>query len=153
MSTRPWILTSIFETFWGQYGLQSLILVHSHANIIFQLHFSTWNTLEAIISYTWFCSISQEFYISSSDLNTYLRQEILYYGPGVVIAISQGNFHIKDNGLKFTNSWEFTNLSKSAEFHLNRCADFISSPTFWNRTDYESWQNFGSFSALHVSVV
>ena len=46
------------------------------------------------------------------------------------MAIGQGNFHNKENGLKFTNFWELTNLSKSAEFHLNTCVDFISSLIF-----------------------
>ena len=69
------------------------------------------------------------------------------------MAIGQGNFHIKENSLKFTNSWELMNLSKSAEFHLNTCADFISDPTFWTRTYSESWQNFRYIAVLHINVV
>ena len=68
------------------------------------------------------------------------------------MAIGQGNFHIKENGLKFTNFWELTNLSKSAEFHLNTCVDFISDPTFWTCTYSESWQNFRSYDILHNHV-
>ena len=68
------------------------------------------------------------------------------------MAIGQGNFQIKVNGLKFTNFWELTNLSKSAEFHLNKRVYFIRGPTFWTRTYSESWQNFRSFDILHYHV-
>ena len=68
------------------------------------------------------------------------------------MAIGQGNFHVKDNCLKFIDSWELTNLSKSAEFHINKCVDFISGPTFWTRTYSKSWQNFRSYDILHYHV-
>ena len=68
------------------------------------------------------------------------------------MAIGQGNFHIKENSIKFTNSWELMNLSKSAEFHLDQYVDFFSGLTFWNRTYSESPQNFRSYDILHVHV-
>ena len=71
---------------------------------------------------------------------------------GIVIVIGQGNFHIKENGQKFTNSWELMNLSKSAEFHFYKCADFIRGLTFWTHTYSENWQNFRSYDILHDHV-
>ena len=68
------------------------------------------------------------------------------------MAIGQGNFQIKENGLKFTNFWELTNLSKSAEFHFNKFVDFIRGPTFLSCTYSESWQNFRSYDILHYHV-
>ena len=68
------------------------------------------------------------------------------------MAIGQGNFHIKENSLKFTNSWELMNLSKSAEFHIYKCTDFISGLTFWTRTYSKSWQNIRSYDILHYHV-
>ena len=49
---------------------------------------------------------------------------------GLVIVIGQGNFAVKENGLKFSNSWELMNLSKSAEFLFYKFAEFISGLTF-----------------------
>ena len=66
------------------------------------------------------------------------------------MAIDQGNLHIKGNCLKFTNSWELKNLSKSAEFLYYKFVDFISGLTFWTRTYSESWQNFRSYDILHT---
>ena len=42
------------------------------------------------------------------------------------MVIDQGNYHIVDNDLKFTYSWEWTNLSTSAKSHLNKSVHFIS---------------------------
>ena len=58
-----------------------------------------------------------------------------------------------DNVLKFPNTWELINSLKSPEFHLNRPVDFFSNLVFWNRTYFESPQNFRSYDILHVYVV
>ena len=68
------------------------------------------------------------------------------------MAIGQGNFHIKENCLKFTNSLELTNSSKSAEFHFNKFVDFIRGPTFLSCTYSESWQNFRLYDILPYHV-
>ena len=41
------------------------------------------------------------------------------------MVIDQGNFHIVDNDIKFTNTWEFADFPKSAESHLGKFVDFI----------------------------
>ena len=68
------------------------------------------------------------------------------------MAIGQGNFNVKKNSLKFTNSWELMNLSKSAEFLFYQFAESISGLTFSTHTYSESWQNFGYIAVLHINV-
>ena len=69
------------------------------------------------------------------------------------MVMDQGNFHIVDNYLKFTYSWQLTDLSKSAESHLNLSVDFISSRSFKNHINYERSQNFRFIAILHVFLV
>ena len=71
---------------------------------------------------------------------------------GIVIAIDHGNFHIEGNDLKYTYSWESAHFSKSAGYQLYRSVHFISSLSFKNRTNSESWQNFLSMDVLNSSV-
>ena len=72
---------------------------------------------------------------------------------GLLIIINHGNFHMKDNDLKFTNIWELAHLPKSTESHLDRSANFISGLTFWYRTYSESPQNFRSYDISHDYLV
>ena len=69
-----------------------------------------------------------------------------------MIVIDQGNFHMKENYFKFTNTWEFSNSLKSAEFHVNRPVLFIRNLAFWSLTYSESPQNFRSYDILHDYV-
>ena len=69
------------------------------------------------------------------------------------MVIDQGNYHIVDNDLKFTYSWEWTNLLTSGKSHLNWSVHFISNRSFKKRTYYESWQNSSSIFVLHVYVM
>ena len=130
------ISTYNFEAVWGQYGLESLIVVDSYANIKLQLHFVSLDTLEAVISNTWFYYIGKT--ITYKPLTSRHLWGKKFYIVGIVVAIGQGNFHIKENCLKFTNSLELTNSSKSAEFHFNKFVDFIGGPTFLICTYSES---------------
>ena len=69
------------------------------------------------------------------------------------MVIDQGNYHIVDNDLKYTYSWEWTNLSTSAKSHLNKSVHFISNRSFKKRTNNESWQNSRSIAVLRVFLV
>ena len=67
--------------------------------------------------------------------------------------MDRSNFHIEDNDLKFTSTWELAHLSKSTDLHLKRPVDFISGLTYLSRTYSESPQNFCSYDILHVHIV
>ena len=41
-----------------------------------------------------------------------------------------GKFHMEDNGLKFTSTWESAHLPKSTESHLNKAVDFFRGLAF-----------------------
>ena len=69
---------------------------------------------------------------------------------GELIVIDQGNLHLVENDLNFTNTWELTHLLKSTESHLDQSVDFISGLNFWSRTYSESPQNFPSIAVLHI---
>ena len=69
------------------------------------------------------------------------------------MVIDQGNYHIVDNDLKFTYSWEWTNLLTSGKSHLNWSVHFISDRSFKKRTYYESWQNSRSIAVLRIFLV
>ena len=69
------------------------------------------------------------------------------------MAMDQGNFHVVDNDLKFTITWELAHLPKSTESHLDQSVDFISGLIFWNCTYSKSPQNFRSYDTLNDHVV
>ena len=68
------------------------------------------------------------------------------------MVIDHGNFHMEDNDLKFTSTWELADLSKPAEFHLNKSVHFIISRSFKKNTNSEISENFHSIDVLRVSV-
>ena len=69
---------------------------------------------------------------------------------GVVMVIDHGNFHIEDNDLKYTSSWESAHFPKSAGSQLNRFVHFISNRRFINHTNSKISQNFRSIAVLQV---
>ena len=56
------------------------------------------------------------------------------------------NFHIVDNDLKFTNTWELPHLPKAALSYLEMSVEFINGSKFKNRPMSESWQISHSFT-------
>ena len=68
------------------------------------------------------------------------------------MVMDQGNLQIEDKCLKSTITWEFANLQKSTELHLNQFVDFISQRSFFTCAHSESWQNFRSIAVLHGSL-
>ena len=68
------------------------------------------------------------------------------------MVIGQCNLHMEHDDLKFTNTWEFSNSLKSAEFHVNRPVLFIRNLAFWSLTYSESLQNFRSYDILYDYV-
>ena len=68
------------------------------------------------------------------------------------MVMDQGNLQIEDKGLKSTITWEFANLQKSTELHLNQFVDFISHSSFFTCANSESWQNSRSIAVLHDSL-
>ena len=127
---------SCFRSIWPRKSHNSSFLCKYHIAIVF-CHFRLYwgyNIIYLILLHR-----RSFLYISLLPLTSRHLWDKKYYIVGLVMAIGQGNFHIKENGLKFTNFWELKNLSKSAEFHLNTCVDFISDPTFW--TWQKIWKN------------
>ena len=68
------------------------------------------------------------------------------------MVMDQGNLQIEDKGLKSTITWEFANLQKSTELHLNQFVDFISYSSLFTCVNSESWQNSRSIAILHDSL-
>ena len=68
------------------------------------------------------------------------------------MVMDKGNLQIEDKGLKSTITWEFANLQKSTELHLNQFVDFISHSSFFTCANSESWQNSRSIAILHDSL-
>ena len=68
------------------------------------------------------------------------------------MVIDQVDFHIEDNDIKFTCTYELAHLPKPPESYLIRCVDFIPCLTFSNHTYSESSQNTCSIVILHVSI-
>ena len=69
---------------------------------------------------------------------------------GIIKVICHGNFHIEDNDLKYTSSWESAHFPKSAGSQLNRFVRFISNRRFINHTNSKRSQNFRSIDVLQV---
>ena len=69
---------------------------------------------------------------------------------GKLKVMNQGNFHLVDNGLKFTMNLELGHLPKSTLPLVNQFVGFISSRSFVTYTNPKSWQNFRSITLLHV---
>ena len=68
------------------------------------------------------------------------------------MVMDQGNFHLIDNGLKFSIMWELPYLPKSTEPQLNRSLDIFSGRSYFNHKNSQTSQNFRSIAVLHVSV-
>ena len=68
------------------------------------------------------------------------------------MVIDQGNFHIVDNNIISTNTWELAHLQKPAEPYLTQSVDFISDRRFLTIRIPKSWQNFRSIAVLHVCI-
>ena len=102
-------------------AFKPLIFVHSYSNIILQHQFFARGCLEAVLPQTWFC-------LKNKDFTFYWN-----YIVSIVIVIVIGNFHIKDNDLKFTNTWQWLFLTNSVFFFcLNRHRIAKNNWRFWN---------------------
>ena len=75
---------------------------------------------------------------------------IWYFNENELTRDFRGHIDLKQpRNYKLKSAWA---RAISTEFHLNRLVDFISGLTFWNRTYFESPENFRSYDISHDYV-
>ena len=123
-------------------AFKPLIFVHSYSNIILQHQFFARGCLEAVLPQTWFC-------LKNKDFTFYWN-----YIVSIVIVIVIGNFHIKDNDLKFTNTWQWLFLTNSVFFAWTAIESLKITGGFETALLWEFWDfKLGTQAFTHQYII